>query len=197
MLKSMHREEAQLQCLALNRKAILRLCLLLLWMSLNACSVANNKANFEPSWMQYDQDKKQAHFELISAWNAKNNGYNFNGFYQDEIIISVPADWLINIKLINYDANAPHSIVVSEPYSQEDIPDELSGEFAVIKRAYTDELYANESAEMRFKAIAGQYWLFCGVKNHGIDNMWLRFNVEKNISVPRLKILSPTTDYRH
>jgi|GEM_PF-6178882 len=43
--------------------------------------------------------------------------------------------------------NAPHSIVITEPYT-DDIPDELTGEFTVLHRAYTDLVYANKSAEI-------------------------------------------------
>jgi len=154
----------------------------------SSCSSLIKPNVFEPSWISYNKEKKQVNIELVAAWNANNNGYNFNGYFQDDITITVPADWLVNMTLINLDGNAPHSIVITEPYT-DDIPDELTGEFAVLHRAYTDSIYANESAEMKFKAKAGDYWLFCGVKGHGINGMWSMFKVDKNISNPFVKIL--------
>jgi len=31
-------------------------------------------------------------------------------------------------------------------------------------------------------------WLFCGVKRHAINGMWIKFKVDKNIDIPYIKI---------
>lgn len=134
--------------------------------------------------MHYNLANKQVHFDLDAAWNANNNGYNYNGYYQDDMTLRVPTGWKISITLTNLDANAPHSIVLTEVFATDDIPDELTGEFAIIKRAYTDSLFANESDTIHFQAKKGHYWLFCGVKRHGIDGMWLPLNIEANLQTP-------------
>ncbi len=134
--------------------------------------------------MHYDMNTKQVHFDLDAAWNANNNGYNYNGYYQDDMTLRVPAGWKVSITLTNLDAHAPHSIVLTEVFATDDIPDELTGEFSSIKRAYTDSLFANESDTMHFQAKEGRYWLFCGVKRHGIDGMWLPLNIESNLQIP-------------
>jgi len=145
--------------------------------------------------MVYDKQEKQVSFELVAAWNAKNNGYNFNGYFQDDVTIKVPSGWSVSMTLINLDANAPHSVLVSEPYT-DDIPEELTGEFAVLSRAYTETLYANERGSMKFKAKAGEYWLFCGVKGHGINGMWVKFKADKNIKLPLIEIKKELIDIR-
>jgi len=145
--------------------------------------------------MVYDKQEKQVSFELVAAWNAKNNGYNFNGYFQDDVTIKVPSDWIVSMTLINLDGNAPHSVLVSDPYT-DDIPDELTGEFAVLSRAYTDTLYANERGTMRFKAKTGDYWLFCGVKGHAVNGMWIKFKVDKTITLPLIEIKKTLIDIR-
>jgi len=187
----------QLRFLALNNQRIFSYFLLpFLLATISACSSPIKPSVFEPSWMSYDKQKQQVNIELVAAWNANNNGYNFNGYFLDDITITVPAGWLVNMTLINLDANAAHSILITEPYT-DDIPDELTGEFAVLHRAYTDSVYANESAEMKFKAKAGDYWIFCGVKGHAINGMWVKFKADKNINTPFIKIQQTANEIRY
>jgi len=184
----MLQEVERLPFLQLNKKCFKYTLFVFLLVINNACTQIIKPSIFEPSWMTYDEEKKQVYFELVAAWNANNNGYNFNGYFQDDVTITVPTDWSVGMTLINRDGTAPHSVLVTEPYMSDDIPDELTGEFAVLARAYTDEVYANESLSMRFKAKTGDYWLFCGVKRHAINGMWIKFNVDKNIDIPYIKI---------
>jgi len=162
--------------------------LLCFFISTSACTQLTKPNVFEPSWMSYDAAKKQVHFELVAAWSANNNGYNFNGYIEDELSINVPPDWDVTMTLINLDGNAPHSIVMTEPYTDDDMPDELTGEFAIFERAYTDEAYANESMTMSFKPTVGDYWVFCGVKSHGVNGMWVKFTVDAKINTPMIEI---------
>ncbi len=181
-------EVERLQFLQLkNKKSITKSIAIISLLTLSACAQLVKPRIFEPSWMSYDEQKQQVSFQLVATWSANNNGYNYNGYYQDDITIQVPTDWLVSITLINRDGNAPHSIVLTEPYT-DDIPDELTGEFAVLSRAYTDAVYANESTSMKFKAKAGDYWLFCGVKDHGINGMWIKFKTDINIKTPFIEI---------
>lgn len=146
--------------------------------------------------MSYDKANKTLNLELVGAWNANNNGFNFNGYFQDSLTINAPADWLVNVLLINIDGNAPHSIVVTEPYTAETIPDQLTGEFAVLNRAFTDSIYANERTQMKFRTKAGDYWFFCGDKGHAINGMWVKFKVDKNIELPFIEIKNQLQNIR-
>lgn len=98
----------------------------------------------EPGWMTYDIANKRVHFELTAARSANNNGYNFNGYFQGDATIKVPANWQVSMTLINWDAYAPHSVLVTEPYL-DDIPGELAREFSILNRAYNDYVFASES----------------------------------------------------
>ncbi len=154
--------------------------------ALSACTKTATPNLYEENFMHYDTSSKQVHFELIAAKNANNNGYNYNGYYQNAVTLKVPAGWIISITFINRDANAPHSIVLTPAFSQNDIPDEQTGEFAIINRAYTEVLHANEQETISFPAKEGRYWLFCGVKRHGIDGMWIPLTVERDLQIPAL-----------
>jgi len=41
---------------------------------------------------------------------------------------------------------------------------------------------------LKFKAKAGDYWIFCSVKGHGINGMSSKFKADKNISTPFITI---------
>lgn len=189
MPKSMHPEGVQLPCLPLMIKSMQRLqtVLLSLLVFLSASLNAPKADVLIPEWLSYDSAKKQAHFKLIAAKNANNNGYNYNGYYQGNISLKVPVDWLIRISLTNWDANSTHDIILTRPFVNDDIPDELTGQFSTIKRAYITPLFANESDTLSFISKAGQYWLFCGVKGHGIDGMWIKLEADNKLQSPIIK----------
>jgi len=135
-------------------------------------------------WFSYDEAKKQVYFKLTSAENANNNGLNYNGYYQGNLTLKVPVNWLVNISLTNRDANATHDIILTKPFGMDNVPDELTGESSIIKRAYIAPLFSNETDNLKFTAKTGQYWLFCGVKGHGIDGMWIKLDVDALLEVP-------------
>ena len=141
-----------------------------------------------PDWVSYDATKKQVEFKLIAAKNANNNGFNYNGYYEGNITLKAPVGWQVQITLTNRDANATHDVILTEPFEQDDMPDSLTGEFSSIKRAYISPLFANETDNLRFTAKAGEYWLFCGVKGHGIEGMWIKFKSDKNGHIPSVEI---------
>ena len=175
--------------LSLQYKGFVKILLFfIIMLALSACSLVVKPSKFEPSWMTYNQAKKQVNFDIVSAWNANNNGYNFNGYYQGAIELKVPADWQVRITMTNLDANAPHSMILTDPFSEDDIPDELVGEFAIFNRAYIDTVFANESSIMQFKAKAGDYWLFCGIKGHGVNGMWIKLKADPDIKMPMVDV---------
>jgi len=139
-----------------------------------------------PDWLSYDSIKKQVHIKLIATENANNNGLNYNGYSQGNITLIVPTDWLINISLTNWDASATHDLILTRPFVEDNIPSELTGEYSAIKRAYIAPLFANGTDSLSFTAKAGQYWLFCGVKGHGINGMWIKLIVN-NVQIPNIK----------
>lgn len=194
----MHLEVELLRFLHLkNRRFFSLVFFILIYATINACTSLFKTNPVEPNWMSYDEENKSVHFELVAAWNSNNNGYNYNGYFKGDVTIKVPADWLVSMTFINLDGSAPHSILVTNPYTTDDIPDELTGEFAVLSRAYTDSIFANETTTMKFKAKKGHYWLFCGDKGHGINDMWIKFTADTNIKTPFIETEDVHGDVRH
>jgi len=157
--------------------------MVILFFNLPACVYLADTSS-QNKGMTYSPTKKSVHFRLIAAKNANNNGYNYNGYYQGNVDLQVPVDWKVTITLVNQDANAVHSVILTRPFLLDDMPDELSGEFAVIARAYTDPIFSGEQETLQFIAKEGRYWLFCGIKGHGINGMWIKFSVLKNLKIP-------------
>jgi len=143
----------------------------------------------QPSWMKVDAAKKNLTVDIASGWNANNAALNFNGYYDGNMTLVVPVGWRVEMTFINRDGDNPHSIVVTEAYPPDALPEKAGREEAAIKRAYTinplQGLFAGESDSMRFKvSSADRYLLFCGVPGHGIGGMWTRLDVRDGIDAP-------------
>lgn len=90
------------------------------------------------------------------------------------------------MNLTNRDSNVPHNIIVTYPHSLSEIPGFQNSNSAVINRAYTEDVYVGEHDTMRFVAKEGKYWFFCGVSGHGMNDMWINFEVNKSFSIPEV-----------
>mgnify|MGYP000131905125 CR=1 FL=1 len=168
---------------------LINLSPLILIITLSACSV--NKVDInqqQPAWMHVNSQTKAVVFDLVAGFDGSNNAFNYNGYYAGGVTLRVPDGWTVEVMLTNRDANAPHNIIVTYPYRIDDMPNELTSGAAVLKRAYTDDVYDGQKESMRFVAKAGQYWLFCGIMGHGINDMWINFEVSSTLSTPEVKV---------
>jgi len=155
-----------------------QLLIVILFFNLSACTYLVRAS--QDNGMTYSLTEKSVHFKLIAAKNANNNGYNYNGYYQGNVDLQVPVAWKVSITLVNQDANTVHSVILTEPF----LLDDMADEFAAISRAYTDPVFSGEQETLQFTAKEGKYWLFCGIKGHGINGMWIKFSVLKNLKIP-------------
>ncbi len=153
---------------------------------LSACTQHIDTINHSLSWMRIDSPTKSVSFDLVSGWDGSNNAYNFNGYSAGGLTLKVPDGWNVTVNLTNRDSNVPHNIIVTYPHSLTEIPDFQNSNSAVIKRAYTEDVYVGEHDTMRFVAKEGEYWFFCGVSGHGINDMWINFEVNKSFSIPEV-----------
>lgn len=160
--------------------------LLVVLMVLSSCSKYFGVANANPSFMHVDKETKTVSFDMVAGWDGCNNAYNYNGYYAGDVTLRVPDGWNVKVVLTNRDGNAPHNIIVTYPYSRDDMPDHLSSDAAVLRRAYTEDVYVGEQESMQFIAKEGKYWFFCGIKGHGHNDMWINFEVSKSFLVPEV-----------
>jgi len=161
---------------------------LLSFLSLQACTPYSLFKNTNPTWMEIDSSEKRVKFNLVAAWDGSNNGFNYNGYYAGNLTLKVPDGWKVDVEFINRDASAAHNIIVTKPYVENNIPEYVGSEDAVLRRAYTEDLYVGEQETMHFIAKAGLYWFFCGINGHGINDMWINFEVSKTLSKPEIEI---------
>ena len=141
-----------------------------------------------PKWMQVDESRKIVRVDINAAEVAKSTPFNFNGFSEGKLSITVPKGWLVQMAFIN-DGDIPHSLEVAKAGSQ--IP--IQGEPPAFAGATTPELDAglasHQSAAFQFRAgTAGRFRILCGVPGHAISGMWDYFIVSATATRPGIAI---------
>ncbi len=126
--------------------------------------------------------------KITAALTPKSGGWNFNGYTDGELTITVPLGWNVAVNFVSRDGNVPHSvgIISADPSS---LPP--TGEQAKIafRGAYTYPLTQGLRAfqEQSFDFTAdksGTFILYCGVPGHAAAGMWDYFVVAEGIDRP-------------
>ena len=145
----------------------------------------------DSTWLSYDSASKTVTFKLIAGLTGgAKSAFNFNGFTDGELTLTVPAGSTVVMPFVN-DDGTPHSAVMIP--AEGPIPN--MAEEAAIPRAYTREatqgLAQGQKDTMRFKAEpAAEYRIICGVPGHGHSGMWIRFVVSSQVSAPSVEASS-------
>jgi sulfocyanin len=150
------------------------------------------KLGWKSEWMTVDPEKKFVSFEIIGGYNGANGTFNFNGFYNGELTLTVPLNWTVEIKYTTKSAYKPHSAAIVKETNP--LPEE--GGTVAFRGATTIKLipglHANESDTFTFVADKpGRYLLFCGVTGHGRGGMWDYFVVSETADHPTVHIEKP------
>jgi sulfocyanin len=153
-------------------------------------TIAQHAGHFpiDSTWLSYDSASKTVKFKLIAGLTGgAKSPFNFNGFTDGELTITVPLGSTMVMSFVN-DDGTPHSAVTIP--GDGPIPN-IAGEPA-IPRAYTRNalqgLAQGQTDTMRFTAEpAAEYRIFCGVPGHGQSGMWIRLVVSPAGSSPSLK----------
>ena len=137
-------------------------------------------------WMRVDEAAKRVEFDLVAGLTPTNGSWNFNGYANGDLTITVPVGWTVVMNFTNHDANVPHSVYVldREPPFPQVMPDQPG-----IPRAYSINLHTGIAAgrddTLRFPVnAAGRYTLPCGVPGHAASGMWDRFVVSAEAGRP-------------
>ncbi len=136
-------------------------------------------------FLSYNASTKTANIKLFAAYNNQQGGFNFNGGSNGSQTITVPANWTVNMDVVNKDA-IPHSaIVIADTRPIPNAPDHPA-----IARAYTSHLtdgLAPQTGEdtMNFTATPpGNYLIACGVPGHAPSGMYIKFVVAPSATAP-------------
>lgn len=146
----------------------------------------------DPSWMSWNAATRTTTFKLIGGLTGTGakSPFNFNGFTDGELVLSVPQGSNVVVNFIN-DDGTPHSAEVIA--DKKPLPNMSDGQPA-LPRAYTrkalEGLAQGEGDNMRFTATpAGDYLFFCGVPGHGLSGMWIRLKVTADsTAAPKLTV---------
>jgi hypothetical protein len=145
-----------------------------------------------PSWIKWDAGKAQAEIWIKAAYNGNNGSWNYNGYYEGGVTIVVPAGTRVVIHFENPDGNYPHSLLVTEPYPKDALPDIAGRDQVAISRAYTrspEKGCHSCKEDLRFKArTPGSYYLYCGVVGHGQAGMWIGFEISEAADTAHARI---------
>jgi len=144
---------------------------------------------WKPEWMVVDPDKKFVSFTLIGGYDGSNGTFNFNGFSEGELTLTVPVGWKVEMKYTTKSAYKPHSAgitEITEPIPQDDGNLAFAG---AATNQFVRGIHANNSDTFTFIAKKpGKYWLFCGVSGHGKGGMWDYFVVSETADRPSVHI---------
>jgi sulfocyanin len=163
-------------------------------LALGFAGVAGAAARLAPSWMSADAGGKGITMDVVAGFNPSNSSWNFNGYYEGNVTVVVPAGWSVRIALSNRDGDVAHSLVViDDPGSPDALPLQAGREQVAIPRAYSKSpeqgISAGDQDVVSFKARdAGDYLWFCGVPGHGQAGMWIRFAVAADADAPYLTV---------
>jgi len=138
-----------------------------------------------PDWYTVDNDARTVRMQLVAGQTPDNNYWNFNGFTNGRMAITVPEGYRVFITLVNRDPNMAHSLGVSAETSNFGVPPQPNPVFpgAITQNpgSMIDGTMPGETEIVEFVAErAGNYSLVCYIPGHTAVGMWLFFNVSAN-----------------
>jgi len=169
---------------ASNRGACASLALSM-WLLIAGGAAASNL----PEWITAREQARLLVVTLDAGVDDQNGGLNYNGLHEGSHRIVVPLGWTVIVRMRNADPRVRHSTLVTRVYRQDEMPDRLEPNDAVFPGASTPVPFIGTASggygEFAFSANkAGRYLLACGVHTHLQAGMWLRLDVEENVSQP-------------
>ncbi len=127
---------------------------------------------------------------LESGSSTANSGLNFNGYYNGQLVITVPTGWKISITYKNTESMMPHSLGVTDWADH-------SGGSGSFKPAFTGSIPSDftqgitkSSAPTTISFVAnksGKYGIVCGIPGHAAGGMWDELDVSSSVKAPTIK----------
>ena len=131
-----------------------------------------------PTWAAWDAGSHTATLTVIAAYNATAGGFNFDGYNNGGLTISVPTGAKVVVMFSNK-AALPHSAVIT-PFASHTLAANFPTAFAGSATPNPTNGITSASKPQTFSftaAKAGTYALVCGVPGHAVGGMWIVFKV--------------------
>ena len=119
----------------------------------------------------------------VTAGSTPDNNYwNFNGYINGQIAITVPEGYTVNLELVNNDPNMAHSAGISSELSNFTMPPAVDpvfeGAITENPQSMIDATMPSETETITFVAdAAGNYSMVCYIPGHSAIGRWVFFNV--------------------
>lgn len=141
-----------------------------------------------PDWVAYDEAAGTARLEIVAGATADKNYWNFNGYTDGAIAITVPVGTTVTIDFSNQDPVMAHSLGVSreiESFAMPPAPDPaFDGAITSDPTSMVSSTLPGESETIQFVAgEAGRYSVVCYIAGHTAVGMWIYFEVSDDGSV--------------
>ncbi|MCL6547921.1 MAG: hypothetical protein K6T30_03315 [Alicyclobacillus sp.] len=133
-------------------------------------------------WMTFDASAKTVNLRLEAGIN---DGFNFNGYANGKMTVTVPLGWKVNVKFVN-DSAMPHSAMIV-PFNQvkgSRYTPAFPGAFTPNPDTGVGKGVAQTFAFTADKA--GQYGIVCAVPGHDEAGMWDILVVTGNANRPSI-----------
>ncbi|MCF8564520.1 hypothetical protein LLE49_07150 [Alicyclobacillus tolerans] len=153
----------------------------------NAVSGAAADTNAALShWLVEHPRARSVDLTLVAGFNNHNRGFNFNGYSNGDMAVTVPKGWTVHVTFQNRNGIAHSAMIV--PYNQHAKPSRFTPAFSGSSTSNPSTGVARNSIQtFQFKADkTGQYAIICGVPGHAAAGMWDVFRVSDTAKTPSL-----------
>ncbi len=137
-----------------------------------------------PMAIGWNAATKTVNLTVVAAYNSVAGGFNFNGYNNGGLTITVPKGAKVVVAFTNK-APLPHSAVIT-PYASRTLGSNFPLAFKGASTPSPSDGKSNVSTPQVFSFTAdkvGLYALVCGVPGHAVGGMWITFAVG-DVSVP-------------
>jgi sulfocyanin len=174
------------------RKILLGLTITFLGVAVAACGTvttgSSTKATGNAHWLRTSSTTRSVTIKILAG---EQNGMNFNGYANGQMLITVPVNWHVTVDFTNVDNAETHSatIVPLQDRTLASIP-----QTAVVFPGATtpnpsEGTGYNISQSFHFMATRpGTYALACGVPGHALMGMWDRVTVSQTAKLPSITV---------
>ncbi len=124
-------------------------------------------------WLSYDSTARTVHLTLNAADGTANGGFNFNGYANGQMVVTIPTGWKVTVDCKNAATAVNHSCTIvkndgdtTPAFPGASTPDPITG------------LAPGASATFEFTpTTAGDYRIECLVPGHDPAGMWAMLTV--------------------
>lgn len=135
-----------------------------------------------PDWFHVDEANQTVHMTITAGATDAKNYWNYNGYTDGAMTITVPEGYTVTIDFVNEDPNMAHSLGISSQtsgFGASLTPDPVfEGALSSNPISMVDATMPGESETIEFTAsTAGDYAMVCYIPGHAATGMWVLFNV--------------------